>query len=174
MTRTAIASWVTLLMILALFASTALAREIHVEVTSIAASMRDADERREDAEVELDPRLAPYSKKLRSLFAYEKYTFISRTGIAIEPGSSLPFQLPEHFSLEVAPEQFKPGGANMIEMMITLFRDVPQRSGRGGRREPDREVVLRTKIRLKNGGTVLLGGPPIRSGVLVMALSARG
>ena len=38
----------------------------------------------------------------------------------------------------------------------------------------EREIVLRTKIRLKNGGTVLLGGPPIRAGVLVLALSARG
>jgi hypothetical protein len=34
-------------------------------------------------------------------------------------------------------------------------------------------VVLRTRIRLENGGTVLLGGPPIESGVLILALSAR-
>jgi hypothetical protein len=30
------------------------------------------------------------------------------------------------------------------------------------------------RIRLKNGGTVLLGGPPISGGVLVLALTARG
>ena len=52
--------------------------------------------------------------------------------------------------------------------------EVPQRPGGAGGREPEREVILRTQIRLKNGGTVLLGGPPIRSGVLVLALSARG
>jgi hypothetical protein len=56
---------------------------------------------------------------------------------------------------------------------VTLFREKPNRDGARGERGNEREVVLRTKIRLKNGGTVLLGGPPIRSGVLVLALSAR-
>jgi hypothetical protein len=84
------------------------------------------------------------------------------------------FKLPEHFSIEVAPEPMKPGGADMIEMLVTLFRDKPQRGGQRAPRTPEKEVVLRTKIRLKNGGTVLLGGPPIRGGVLVLALSARG
>jgi hypothetical protein len=124
--------------------------------------------------VQFDEELKPYSRNLRSLFAYERYSFIRRDELAIEPGSALPFQLPEHFSLEVAPEELERGGSDLIEMTITLYRDVTQRSGRRGVREPEREVVLRTKIRLKNGGTVLLGGPPIRSGVLVMALSARG
>ena len=40
-------------------------------------------------------------------------------------------------------------------------------------RKPEREIVLRTRIRLENGGTVLLGGPPIKNGVLILALSAR-
>jgi hypothetical protein len=58
-------------------------------------------------------------------------------------------------------------------MMVTLLRDAPEERARGMWRRPRREMVLRTKIRLKNGGTVLLGGPPIREGVLILALSAR-
>jgi hypothetical protein len=175
MSRTAIALFTALLAFFALLPAPAVAREILVQVTSISASMLpDAARSKVDAGVQFDPQLKPYSRNLRSLFAYERYTFLNRAEIAIEPGSALPFQLPEHFSLEVAPEKLEPGGSDFIEMTITLFRDVPRRSGRPSRREPEREVVLRTRIRLKNGGTVLLGGPPIRSGVLVMALSARG
>jgi hypothetical protein len=158
-----------------LLPAAAWSREVLVEVTSIAASMRPAGENAErTSDVDLDPRLEPYSRNLRSLFAYQRYTFISKNKIAIEPGEALPFQLPEHFSLEVAPEKSTHGDTGMIEMTITLYRDAPQPVGRPVRDEPEREVVLRTKIRLKNGGTVLLGGPPIRAGVLLMALSARG
>jgi hypothetical protein len=68
----------------------------------------------------------------------------------------------------------KNDGGDMIEMMVTLYRETPREEGARRSPELEREVVLRTKIRLKNGGTVLLGGPPIRAGVLVLALSARG
>ena len=69
-------------------------------------------------------------------------------------------------------------GEERIEMLVTLFRAVARREETlaEGRREPmrrDREIVLRTRIRLENGGTVLVGGPPIADGVLILALSAR-
>ncbi len=146
-------------------------REILVEVTSIAAAKRLASERGEAA-VELDPRLGPFSKNLLSLFAYDSYTFLSKDRATVEFSDATVLELPEHFSIKVAPEQLGRDGSDMIEMLVTLFREVPR--GEGGRGTPEREVILRTKIRLKNGGTVLLGGPPIRGGVLVLALSARG
>ncbi len=146
-------------------------REILVEVTSIAAAKRPASERGEAA-VELDPRLGPFSKNLLSLFAYDSYTFLSKDRATVEFSNATVLELPEHFSIEVAPEQLGRDGSDMIEMLVTLFREVPR--GEGGRGTPEREVILRTKIRLKNGGTVLLGGPPIRAGVLVLALTARG
>jgi len=173
MRTTAIGCSITLFLMLALTASAASPREIIVEVTSIAAATRPAEERSE-APVELDPRLAPFSKNLKSLFAYDVYTFIDKGRSGIELGKAGVFRLPEHFSIEVAPEQIRPGGADMIEMLVTLFREKPRRGGEGASRTEAREVVLRTKIRLKNGGTVLLGGPPIKGGVLVLALSARG
>jgi len=75
--------------------------------------------------------------------------------------------------MEVEPTRFEPDGSGRIEMMVTLIRDVRTDGGGGERGRPRDEIVLRTKIRLENGGTVLLGGPPISDGVLILALSAR-
>ena len=171
MRTTVIVCSIALLVMLAAPALAASSREILVEVTSIAAAKRLASERGEAA-VELDPRLGPFSKNLLSLFAYDSYTFLSKDRATVEFSDATVLELPEHFSIKVAPEQLGRDGSDMIEMLVTLFREVPR--GEGGRGTPEREVILRTKIRLKNGGTVLLGGPPIRGGVLVLALSARG
>jgi len=175
MRTTVIVYSIALLMMLAAPASAASSREIVVEVTSIAAAKRPASERG-DVAVELDPRLGSFSKNLLSLFAYDSYTFLSKDRASVEFSDSTVFELPEHFSIAVAPEQLGRDGSDMIEMLVTLFREVPRgEGGQGrGRGTPEREVILRTKIRLKNGGTVLLGGPPIRAGVLVLALTARG
>ncbi|MEA3408885.1 MAG: hypothetical protein U9Q95_00900 [Candidatus Eisenbacteria bacterium] len=167
-----IGCFIALLVMLAVPAA-ASPREIRVEVTSIAAATRPASERGEVA-VELDPRLGAFSKNLRSLFAYDSYTFLSKDSADVEFSDASVFRLPEHFSIEVAPEQLGRDGSDMIEMLVTLFREKPREERGQGRGAPEREVILRTKIRLKNGGTVLLGGPPIRGGVLVLALTARG
>ena len=173
MRTTAIVCHIALFAMLAAPALAASPRAVVVEVTSIAAATRPAEERG-DAPVELDSRLSPISKNLKSLFAYDSYTFLNKDRSEVEFGDVAVFALPEHFSIEVAPEQIEQSGTDMIEMMVSLFRDRPRREDARGREVAEREVVLRTKIRLKNGGTVLLGGPPIRAGVLVLALSARG
>ena len=173
MRTTAIGCSIVLLAMLAVSASVASPREIQVEVTSIAAATRPVSERGKVA-AELDPRLGSYSKNLLALFAYDSYAFLNKDLDVVEFGDATIFNLPDHLYIEVAPEQLGRDGSNMIEMMVTLFREEPREKGERGRRTPEREIILRTKIRLKNGGTVLLGGPSIRGGVLVLALTARG
>lgn len=173
MRTTAIGCTIALLLVLAVTATAASPREVVVEVTSIGAATRPAEER-SDEPVELDPRLSLFSKNLKSLFAYDVYTFLGKDRSVVEFGKSAEFKLPEHFSIEVAPIESEPAAADMIEMVVTLFREKPRRNVERDERTAEREVVLRTKIRLKSGGTVLLGGPPIHAGVLVLALSARG
>ena len=170
------ASVVALIMLLAVASSVVAAQgEVIVHVTSIVASSRtERDDGARKAEVELDPRLKPLSKSLKSLFAYERYTFIGEARTVVALGSTCPFQLPEYLSLEVAPAHLEGESGDMIEMVVTLFSDKPSAPGRQAAGPRQQEVVLRTRIRLKNGGTVLLGGPPIQGGVLVLALSARG
>ncbi len=170
MTRTAI-GLSALLVSLLLVAPAAHARdEVIVDVTSICASAR-ATGGTTPAPV-VDPRLAAFAKKLQSLFAYTRYSFLGKSQTQTRFGRASTIQLPERFSLEVQPEPPRPGDGGRIEMMVTLLRDGGGRTD-PGRGRPQAEVVLRTRIRLENGGTVLLGGPPIAEGVLILALTAR-
>jgi hypothetical protein len=160
---------------------------VTVQVTSISASMqktppapvRGASEARG---ITVDPKLAGFGKKLRSLFAYSRYSFLGKSKSESSFGGVSTFALPERFTLEVEPTRVEVAdGEERIEMLVTLFRQPPAPPPRGATAltggdapaaSPEREVVLRTRIRLENGGTVLLGGPPIENGVLILALSA--
>ena len=160
------------------------ADSVTVQVTSIAASMEKAPPARagrasEASGVVVDPKLAGYGNKLRSLFAYSRYSFLGKSMSASSFGEMSSFALPERFALEVEPQRVEVAdGEERIEMLVTLFRQPPPPAmalaeGNAPQARPEREVVLRTRIRLENGGTVLLGGPPIKNGVLILALSAR-
>jgi len=146
---------------------------IVIEVTSMVASSAEASRADAEGEIEIDPQLSGLRKKLRSLFAYSHYAFLGRSSSQTKIGEVCVTQLPERFVLEVEPQVAK-GGEGLIEMTVALIRDVPT-AGRPtpGRQRPEREIVLRTRIRLESGGTVLLGGPPTAAGVLILALSAR-
>ena len=179
MRRVAIALLVISLLTLLLMPATALAKgEVIVEVISIAASSGDDDDD-SDSEASVDPKLSGYASKLRSLFAYTNYKFLASGRTETAFGTPCTFQLPERFSLIVEPERLEESDGR-IEMMITLVhevegeRDEAHRGRDDGRPDSRQEIVLRTKIRLGNGGTVLLGGPAIEGGVLILALSARG
>jgi hypothetical protein len=171
MTRTAIVLSV-LLACLLLAAPAAHARdEVVIDVTSICASARAVGGAASPPTV--DPRLSSFAKKLQSLFAYTRYSFLGKSQTQTRFGRASVIQLPERFSLEVQPEAPRPGDDGRIEMMVTLLRDGGEAREDPGRGRPRAEVVLRTRIRLENGGTVLLGGPPIAAGVLILALTAR-
>jgi hypothetical protein len=188
MKQTAIALHVLIALALLSTTPAVAADGVTVQVTSISASMektppapvRGASEAKG---ITVDPKLAGFGKKLRSLFAYRRYSFLGKSHSASAFGEMSLFALPEHFALEVEPKRVEVAdGEERIEMLVTLFRRSPPRppgeaaalADREARRAvPEREVVLRTRIRLENGGTVLLGGPPIENGVLILALSAR-
>ncbi|MCD4690021.1 hypothetical protein K8S17_01020 [bacterium] len=146
--------------------------EVTIQVTSIAAaSLSDAQRGSDGAAV--DKELAGHAQKLRALFAYNRYAFLGDVRTKVDFGSVARIKLPEHFALEVEMMRFEREGPGSIEMMVTLIRDVRTDGDHGERGRSRDEIVLRTRIRLENGGTVLLGGPPISGGVLILALSAR-
>lgn len=76
MNRTAIALALLLLSAFVAAPTAAAKDEVVVEVTSICASTQPSG-RAADADV--DPRLAGFAKKLRSLFAYNRYAFLGRS-----------------------------------------------------------------------------------------------
>ena len=173
MRRTAIALSVFFVSLL-LVAPAAQARdEVTVDVTSICASARATGGVAPAQAPVVDPKLASFAKKLQSLFAYTRYSFLGKSQTQTRSGRASTIQLPERFSLEVQPEPPRPDDEGRIEMMVTLLRDEGEERLGPGRGRARAEVVLRTRIRLENGGTVLLGGPPIAGGVLILALTAR-
>lgn len=173
MTKTAIGLSV-LLAFLLLVAPAAHARdEVIIDVTSICAAARGTGGTSPPPSPVVDPRLSVFAKKLQSLFAYTRYSFLGKSQTQARFGRASTIQLPERFSLEVQPEAPGPRDGHRIEMMVTLLRDGGEGRAEQGRGRPQSEVVLRTRIRLENGGTVLLGGPPIAEGVLILALTAR-
>ncbi len=184
MKQTAIVLYMLIALALPSVTPAAAADSVTVQVTSIAASTEKAPPTaaRGAAEakgIRVDPRLAGFGKKLRSLFAYSRYSFLGKARSTSSFGEMSAFALPEHFSLEVEPQRVEVAdGKERIEMLVTLFRQPPAPTMALAEsdvpvKRPEREIVLRTRIRLENGGTVLLGGPPIKNGVLILALSAR-
>ncbi|MFH1502425.1 MAG: hypothetical protein ABIG03_05195 [Candidatus Eisenbacteria bacterium] len=174
MKHTAIAVLLALTFLPAWFDTATAASEVAIQVTSIVASMEPVNQARPGDPPVIDPKLSIYKKKLESLFAYKQYSFAGRARSEAGFGTASMFQLPERFTLEVEPERFESEGRGRIEMLVTLFHEVPAPDGSGGRdRAMRKEIVLRTRIRLENGGVVLLGGPPVGGGVLILALSAR-
>jgi hypothetical protein len=184
MKHTAIAIHAVIALALLSATPAASAADVTVQVTSISASMAKAPPAAvrgasEAKGITVDPKLATFDRKLRSLFAYRRYSFLGESKSESPFGEMCSFTLPEHFALEVEPQRVEVAdGEERIEMLVTLFRRPPPMAaslaeGDAPALRPEREVVLRTRIRLENGGTVLLGGPPIESGVLILALSAR-
>jgi hypothetical protein len=184
MKQTVIALHILIALALSSWTPAAAADNVTVRVTSIAASMEEAVPAPmrgapEAKGATIDPKLAGFGRKLRSLFAYSRYAFLGESTSASSFGEMSSFALPERFALEVEPQRVEVAdGEERIEMLVTLFRLPPRRQealteSDASTAMPEREIVLRTRIRLENGGTVLLGGPPIRNGVLILALSAR-
>jgi len=147
--------------------------EIRIEVTSIGASS-GARAAGEDEEPRIDARLARLTDKLTSLFAYTRYAFLGRMQAQGAFGEPTLIAVPGRFTLSVEPQRFEGDDNRRIEMLVTLSRDLPTKPEEGVRPRQAPEVLLRTRIRLENGGTVLLGGPPLEKGVLILALSAEG
>jgi len=150
------------------------AEEIRIEVTSIGASSTAGAAEGVEKEPKVDARLARFTEKLTTLFAYTRYAFLGRMQTQATFGEPSRIAIPGRFTLLVEPQRFENDDRHRIEMLVTLFRDTPRETGEDGQRPEDPEVLLRTRIRLENGGTVLLGGPPIEKAVLILALTAHG
>ncbi len=172
--RTVARTLLTTLVVVMALSSPSLAKDVTIEVTSIAAATVSPEALSRSGGPIIDAKIKAFAPKLQSLFAYNSYSFLGLARSETEFGDPIRLELPEHFVLEVRPERFEKNDIGRIEMMVTLMRDLQAEVTGAGHGRPREEIILRTKIRLENGGTVLLGGPPINGGVLILALSARG
>ena len=101
----------------------------------------------------VDERIRDTARKLSSLFPYTRY---ERRSLTLET--------------KVLNEAFRvtlPGGREFVATALSRTPD--------GQIKLSVEIadLLKTELRLKDGGTVILGGPQVENGVLVLVLSAQ-
>lgn len=104
----------------------------------------------------IDPQLSALAHQLRAVFKYTSYQLVSTPEGSLVLGKPWSTPLPENRVLEVVLLGREKG---FSRLGVKIFE---------GRR-----ALLDTTLRLRMGGTVLLGGPPYREGVLIIALSVR-
>jgi hypothetical protein len=134
-------------------------RRVTVVATSILAV-------KEETRQELDPELAALREMLEELFKYGGYVVVDKAERTGDFETELEFGLPDNLVLRVKPRRGDAEGR--IDLVAKLVRVTP--SKKLGKQEE--KSVLETELKLKEGGTVLLGGPSLEDGVLILALEA--
>jgi hypothetical protein len=108
-----------------------------------------------DTGLGIDRRLLPMGLRLESLFRYTTYRLVSRQISRTECGRTAAFTLPGGWIVHVEPNSVRD---NMIAMELMLFQ--------GAR------PMMTTDVRLRNHGTLIIGGPHYRQGMLIIPIGA--
>jgi hypothetical protein len=102
-----------------------------------------------------DPRLAPMGQKLRGLFGFSTYSLIGHNEGETDCGKMIAFTLPGGKILHVQPRAID---GDMIAMEIVLFDGT--------------RPMMTTDLKLKNNGTLIVGGPRYEQGMMIISIGA--
>ena len=102
-----------------------------------------------------DPRLGGMDKKLRGLFGFSTYSLIGHNEGQTDCGKMIAFTLPGGKILHVQPRAID---ADMIAMEIVLFDGT--------------RPMMTTDLKLKNNGTLIVGGPRYEQGMMIISIGA--
>jgi hypothetical protein len=102
-----------------------------------------------------DPRLAPMGQKLRGLFGFSTYSLIGHNEGETDCGKMIAFTLPGGKILHVQPRAI---AGDMIAMEIVLFDGT--------------RPMMTTDLKLKNNGTLIVGGPRYEQGMMIISIGA--
>lgn len=104
----------------------------------------------------IDQRLMPLGLRLRSVFPFfSTYRLITRRVGRTRCGKTLAFSLPGGWIVHVQPNSIE---GNMIAMHLLLFQ--------GAR------PLMTTLVKLRNHGTLIVGGPIYQQGTLIIPIGA--
>jgi hypothetical protein len=103
----------------------------------------------------IDQRLLPMGLRLESLFHYTTYRLVSHQVGRTECGTAIAFTLPGGWIVHVEPSAVRD---DMIAMELMLFQ--------GAR------PMMTTDVRLRNHGTLIVGGPHYQQGMLIIPIGA--
>ncbi len=144
LTRTALLAVACILLCSGIVALPAQADVFNTEVRIILASNSDQG---------FDPRLLDLKKDLLAL-NYMSFQLLDQTGISLEKGKAGKIKIPGKRILKLTPSDFSKG---KIEMEVLI--------------KEGKSTLLKTRIRIENHGTVMIGGPPYETGFLVLAVT---
>ncbi len=121
-------------------------RQVSIHVDSVLAA---------DTHEGVDARLAPLGRKLQGLFAYTTYSLVSHQDGITECGKMIAFMLPGGKILHIQPRAVD---GDMIAMEIVLFDGT--------------RPMMTTDLKLKDNGTLIVGGPRYEQGMLIISIGA--
>src|SRR5579863_7970411 len=103
----------------------------------------------------VDKRLVPMMPKLHGLFSFTTYSLVNHQEGETECGKMIAFTIPGGKILHVQPRAID---GDMIAMEIVLFDGT--------------RPMMTTDLKLKNGGTLIVGGPRYEQGMMFMSIGA--
>ncbi len=121
-------------------------KQVYVYIDSVMAA---------DTNEGTDPRLAPMGKKLQGLFGFSTYSLIGHDEGETNCGKMIAFTLPGGKILHVQPRAID---GDMIAMEIVLFDGT--------------RPMMTTDLKLKNNGTLIVGGPRYEQGMMIISIGA--
>ena len=130
----------------AIAAAEALHHPVSVDIKSVLAA---------DTNQGFDERLGTMTRPLKMLFHYSTYRLVSHEEKKTECGRMLFFSLPGGRILHVEPRGID---GNMIELEVVLFQG--------------EKPMMATDFHMMNRGTLLLGGPRYKEGMLIISIGA--
>jgi hypothetical protein len=138
---------------------------------SIASAVASAETPRvEDSDVEVrigavlashqgrsfDQRLISLRRQFDSLFPYSSYRLVKEERRRLSWQRQAEFRLPGGRQLIIVPREYKNGRVSLNLMFVQGLHK-----------------LFNTQLALRNDGTVLVGGPTYKNGVLIVAIGAR-
>ena len=121
-------------------------KQVYVYIDSVMAA---------DTNEGTDPRLGGMDKKLRGLFGFSTYSLIGHNEGETDCGKMIAFTLPGGKILHVQPRAID---QDMIAMEIVLFDGT--------------RPMMTTDLKLKNNGTLIVGGPRYEQGMMIISIGA--
>lgn len=103
----------------------------------------------------VDKRLVPMLPKLHGLFNFSTYSLVSHQEGETDCGKMIVFAIPGGKILHVQPRAVD---GDMIAMEIVLFDGT--------------RPMMTTDLKLKNNGTLIVGGPRYETGMMFMSIGA--
>ncbi len=103
----------------------------------------------------IDPSLSSAIRELRAVFRYSSYRLISRNRISLNLKETGTISLPGGRLLRITPSSIR---GNRVELRLGILK---------GRRQ-----IFRTTVQLRNRGSMTVGGPKLKGGVLLLNISS--